>query len=164
MMLLLFLNLLIVAINGQHCDSPQVISTPYTTQDGTILKHVAYISNFFVKCKDGEPGHLYALLGEGLSPVASVGPNKYQISWTEDVKTAKTGNIAIKIYNETGYIALKKAVRAGETFAHVPVFTIININHTGVYGGPWISCELLAAVFSIVVAYIAIHFRTKLLN
>uniref|UniRef100_A0A6P7FCI1 Translocon-associated protein subunit delta n=1 Tax=Diabrotica virgifera virgifera TaxID=50390 RepID=A0A6P7FCI1_DIAVI len=100
-----------------------------------------------------------------LKKAVRAGGNKYQISWTEDVKTATTGNIAIKIYNEIdGYIALKKAVRAGETFVHVPVFTTININHTGVYGGPWISCELLAAVFSIVVAYIAIHFRTKLLN
>ncbi|CAH1111931.1 unnamed protein product [Psylliodes chrysocephalus] len=164
MIFIFLISLIFIVTSAQNCYNPQIVSTSYTTQDATILKAVAFISNFYVKCETGDPGHFYAWLGETITPVASVGEGKYQISWTEEVKTAKTGIINVKVYNDTGYLALRKAIRAGEGNLNVPVFTTLKINHSGVYGGPWISCELLAAVFSIAVAYIAIHFRTKLLN
>ncbi|CAH1118554.1 unnamed protein product [Phaedon cochleariae] len=151
-------------VNSQQCTDPQIISTTYTTQDATILKQVAFISNFQVKCKKGEAGNLYASFKDTISPVASVDSGKYQISWTEDIKTAKTGDTLVKVYDESGYIALRKAMRAGEDVSGVGVFARIVVHHRGTYGGPWISCELLAAAFSIAIAYVAVHFRTKLLN
>lgn len=150
--------------NAQQCQNAQVVSTSYTTQDATVLKHIAYISNFQVKCKRGDPGNLYVLLGDVITPVASVGAGKYQISWTEDVKTARTGDIVVPIFNESGYVAAKKMLRTGEDITTVPTFTKIVINHPGIYAGPWISCEFLAVGFSVAIAYIAIHFRSKLLN
>lgn len=161
----LFLLLLVFhVIITESCQHPHIVSTSYTTQDATILKHIAYIANFFVKCKKGEPGHLYAIFGDVIVPIASVGPGKYQVSWTEDVKTARTGDMTVNIYNETGYTAIRKALRASEDISNVPVFTKISINHPGVYVGPWISCEFLAVGFSVIIAYIAIHFRSKLLS
>ncbi|XP_023026998.2 translocon-associated protein subunit delta [Leptinotarsa decemlineata] len=155
---------LMFSVNGRECIDPKIISTSYYTRDATILKHVAYISNFHVKCRIGESGNLYALFGGEISPVASVGPGNYQISWTTDVKTALTNDVIINVYNESGYTAMRKAKRAGEDISFAPVFTRVTVNNRGLYVGPWISCELLAAVFSIVIAYIAIHFRTKLLS
>nr|CAI5838872.1 unnamed protein product [Callosobruchus analis] len=151
------------SIAGQ-CENPQIVSTSYTTQDATILKHVAYIANFHVECKKGDAGNLYALLDDSVTPIASVGKGKYQVSWTEDVKTAKTGEITINIYDETGYSSVRKAQRAGDNLSTVPVFAKIVINHPGVYAGPWFSCECLAVGFSVIVAYMAIHFRSKLLS
>ncbi|CAH1971465.1 unnamed protein product [Acanthoscelides obtectus] len=149
---------------AEHCQNPQIISTSYTTQDATILKHVAYIANFYVKCKKGEAGNLYAVLENNITPVASVGEGKYQVSWTEDIKTSKTGDITVNIYDEVGYSSVRKALRAGENLFTVPVFAKIVINHPGVYAGPWFSCEFLAVGFSVVIAYMAIHFRSKLLS
>lgn len=155
---------LILITYAQQCQNAQVTSTSYTTQDATVLKHIAYISNFQIKCKRGDPGNLYALLGDVITPVASVGVGKYQISWTEDVKIARTGDIVIPVFNESGYSAAKKALRAGEDTGNVPTFTKIVINHPGIYVGPWISCEFLAVGFSVAIAYVAIHFRSKLLS
>lgn len=154
----------VLSVTGHDCQSPQLISTSYTTQDATVLKHVAYISSFYVKCKRGESGNLYALSGDTISPVASVGPGKYQLSWTEDIKTAKTGDLTLNIYNENGYAGIRKALRAGEDISTVPIFSQIKINHPGIYVGPWFSCECLAVSLAVVMAYIAVHFRTKLLN
>ncbi|XP_056639986.1 translocon-associated protein subunit delta-like [Diorhabda sublineata] len=158
------INLFFTSVNADPCKNAQVISTSYTTKDATILKQVAFISSFYIKCDIGHSSYLYTVLGDVISPVASVGQGKYQISWTEDVKIAQTGDILVNVYNETGYSLLRKAIRNGETISNVPIFTRIKINHSGMYGGPWISGELVAAAFSITIAYIAIHFRMKLLS
>ncbi|KAJ8980384.1 hypothetical protein NQ317_009378 [Molorchus minor] len=118
-----------ISVNGHQCQNPQIISTSYTTQDATVLKHIAYIANFYVKCNRGEPGNLYFLFGDVILPVAKVGPGKYQISWTEDLKTARTGNIELILFNENGYTTARKALRAGEDISAVPNFAKITINH-----------------------------------
>lgn len=151
-------------ILADQCVDPQVSTNSYTTQDAFILREIAYVTSFNVKCKTGDPANLYALIGNAVSPVAQVASGTYEISWTEDVKSARTGNIPVSLYDENGYAALKKALRNNEDISSVPVFTEIFVNSPGVYSGPWLSCELLAVGFSIAVVYTAIHFRTKLLN
>lgn len=151
-------------LNADQCVNPQVSSKSYTTQEAFILREIAYVTNFNVKCKSGESSNLYALVGNTVTPVAQVTAGIYEISWTEDVKGAKSGNIPVKLYDESGYAALKKALRNNEDISIVPVFTEIIVNNPGIYSGPWLSCEFLAVGFSIAVAYAAIHFRTKLLS
>lgn len=151
-------------VTANQCVEPQVSSNSYTTQDAFILREIAYVSNFNVKCKSGEASNLYALIGTTITPVAQVAAGLYEISWTEDVKGARTGNIVLNIYDENGYAALKKALRNNEDVSSVPVFTQVSVNHPGIYSGPWLSCEFLAVGSSIAVAYAAIHFRAKLLN
>lgn len=155
---------LVPFIVANQCEGPEVSTNSYTTRDAFILREIAYVTNFNVKCKTGEAANLYALVGNAVVPVAQVSGGLYEISWTEDVKGARTGNIPVKLYDENGYAALKKALRNNEDTANVPVFTEILINSPGIYSGPWLSCELLAVGFSIAVVYTAIHFRTKLLN
>ncbi|CAH1373137.1 unnamed protein product [Tenebrio molitor] len=158
-----FLILFLINSAVSACENPEIRSNSYTTEDATILTHIAYISEFTVKCGSGTVSNLYALMGDTVQPIGVTGPNRYQISWTEDVKNARTGDITIKIYDDDHYTLLRKAQRAGEDLNSVPVFGSVTINHPGTYKGPWISCECLAVAFSLIVCYYAIHFRSKLL-
>ncbi|RZC40333.1 TRAP-delta domain containing protein [Asbolus verrucosus] len=107
---------LLFCIGGavSSCESPEIISSTYTTEDATVLTHIAYISEFTVKCGSGSVSNLYALMGGAVQPIGVIGPSKYQISWTEEVKSARTGDITIKIYDDDGFALLRKAQRAGE--------------------------------------------------
>lgn len=161
-----FIILFVVCLTSgvfTSCENPEIRSTSYTTQDATILTHIAYISEFTVKCESGSLSNLYALLGEAVQPVGMTGPNKFQISWTEEVKNARTGDVSIKIFDDDGYTLLRKAQRVGDDLNSVPQFGTITINHPGTYKGPWISCECVAVIFSLTVSYYAICFRSKLL-
>lgn len=155
---------LIITVLGEKCLNPDIKSKTYTTDDATILKHIAYINEFEVKCEAGGAGRLYALMGDSILPIASVGPHKYQLSWTEDVKTAKVGLITVDVYDEAGYMQVKRALRIGEDFKAVRPFARIEIRHHGVYQGPMISCEVVASVLSIVIAYYALSFKSKLVS
>lgn len=148
------------------CEDVEVFAKSYTTQDATVLSQIAYISEFEVKCNpvSASPGNLYALFKENIIPVANVAPNKYQISWTDDLKNAQIGEIIVKIFDEDGYAALKKAVRNGDNVHDVAYFTTVSITHPGAYKGPCISCEFLAALFSLSIAYYAVHLRVKFVS
>lgn len=158
-----FLLAFAVAAYGT-CVNPEITSTSYTTEDATILTHIAYISEFTVKCNSGLASNLYALMGETIQPVGVTGPSRYQISWTEDIKTARTGDITIKLYDEDGFAIWRKTQRTGGNLGEVTAFGSVIVNHPGTYKGPWISCECLAVAFSAVVCYYAIQFRAKLLS
>lgn len=151
-------------LKADQCLGPQVISNSYTTQEAFILREIAYVTNFQINCISGEATNLYALIGNAITPVAQVAAGMYEISWSEEVKFAKTGQLSVNLYDENGYAALKKALRNNEDILSIPVFAEVIINSPGIYSGPWLSCEFLAVGFSIAVAYSAIHFRTKLLN
>ncbi|KAL3270958.1 hypothetical protein HHI36_021461 [Cryptolaemus montrouzieri] len=167
LLILFILSSCIVKLTSSAaCKDVQVSTKSYTTEDATVLSQIAYISEFRVKCNpiSANPGNLYALFKENIIPVANVAPNKYQISWTEDLKTAQVGDINVNIFDEEGYSALKKASRSGESLQEVPHFFTITINHPGSYKGPCISCEFLAAIFSLLIAYYAIHLRMKFVS
>lgn len=151
---------------GSTCGDVEVSTKSYTTEDATVLSQIAYISEFEVKCNpaSSSPGNLYALFKEIIVPVANVAPNKYQISWTEDLKTAQVGEIIVKIFDENGYAALRKALRNGDNIHEVEYFTTLSISHPGAYKGPCISCEFLAALFSLSIAYYAVHLRMKFVS
>lgn len=164
MFLLLCICSCIFNVSADQCVGPKVSSNSYTTQDAFILREIAYVTNFQIECTTGKATNLYALIGNAVTPVAQVASGMYEISWSEDVKVAKTGQLSVKLYDENGYASLKKALRNSEDILSVPVFAEVLINSPGVYSGPWLSCEFLAVGFSIAVAYAAIHFRTKLLS
>lgn len=72
--------LCVAAFASAACKNPTVSSSSYSTTDGTIVSQVAYIAEFELKCQDGAAGPLFAEYAGRLSPVAVVGPNKYQVS------------------------------------------------------------------------------------
>lgn len=70
----------------------------------------------------------------------------------------------IRLFDEDGNIAVRKALRDGEDISKVqPIFTV-TINHPGAFSGPWLKSEFLAVVLSFVIAYVAISSRSKLVN
>ncbi|RZC35843.1 TRAP-delta domain containing protein [Asbolus verrucosus] len=145
----------------ESCTNPQITSTSFTTQDATIVTNIAYISDFTLKCGNGEASTLYAEINGNIVPVSIVGENQYQVSWTEDTKTARSGDKVVRIFDEDGYAALRKALRAGEGLASVQSLSDVVINHPGAYNGPWLQSELLATIISLIIAYFAISFKLK---
>lgn len=83
------------------------------------------------------------------------------MSWTEDFKTVRSGNKNVRIFDEEGYAALRKAIRAGEPLSSVGSLADVTVNYPGVYNGPVLKSELFATIISLVVAYFAISFRLK---
>ncbi|XP_019872776.1 translocon-associated protein subunit delta [Aethina tumida] len=152
------------AVLCDTCKNVQVTSKSFTTQDVTIVTNVAYISEFSVQCGSGALNALYAEIEGNVVPVSSVGPNKYQVSWTEDPKTAKRGDRVVRLFDEDGYTALRKAIRAGEDVSSVSELANVVINHPGAYSGPWLRGEVVATIISIVIAYFAIVSKSKVVS
>ncbi|XP_044257334.1 translocon-associated protein subunit delta-like [Tribolium madens] len=149
------------AVFGDSCTKPEITSTSFTTQDATIVTNIAYIADFTLKCSNGQVPPLYAEVNGNIVPVSVVGPNQYQISWTEDTKTARSGDKLVRVLDEDGFAAARKALRAGEDLSAVPSMADVVINYPGAYNGPWLKSELLATLVSLVVTYFAISFKLK---
>lgn len=70
----------------------------------------------------------------------------------------------VRLFDEDGNIAVRKALRDGEDVNAVqPLFTV-NINHPGAFTGPWLKSEFVAVVLSVLIAYLAITSRSKLVS
>ncbi|CAH1153438.1 unnamed protein product [Phaedon cochleariae] len=143
------------------CSNPQVTSKSFTTLDATIVSNVAYISEFTVKCGSGEVGNLYAELDGNVSPVSIVGPNTYQVSWTEESKSARKGDREVRLLNEDGFTAFRRASRANEDISAIPSLFSVVINHPGAFSGPWLQSEFIATILSLAVAYFALASRSR---
>lgn len=85
------------------------------------------------------------------------------MSWSEDIKKARSGDHNVKLYDEEGYGAVRKAHRAGEENNVKPLATIV-VRHPGTYSGPWFNSEILASGLIAVVAYFAFATRSKILS
>merc|ERR1712025_220027 len=81
----------------------------------------------------------------GLVPVIqSLEGDKYQVSWTTDVKKVSTGDHSVDLYDSEGFTALKRSRDRGEAATVSPLVTIV-VSYPGSYGGPWLNSEHLAA-------------------
>ena len=79
----LLLSLLAASAYATSCTSPKVSVTSFSTQDATILKQLAHIGEFTLKCGNGAKTNLFAEFPCGkVVPVAQVGEDKYQVSVT----------------------------------------------------------------------------------
>lgn len=100
---------------GLSCTNPQIESTSFTTQDATIVSHIAFISEFSLKCSNPEALNLplFAEVNGRLSPVVRLSADKFQVSlcllyknWivfkysikTQSNSLPKTISISINIY------------------------------------------------------------------
>lgn len=86
-----------------------------------------------------------------------------QISWTEDIKKARSGDYYIKLYDGDKYNAVRKAIRNGEDSDSVSPLAVVVLNNPGVYLGPWVNSEFLAAFLASFVSYSAFSAKYKLL-
>lgn len=85
------------------------------------------------------------------------------MSWTEDLKTASRGERVVRLFDDEGVSAFRKAQRSnGDTDSVAPLATV-SIPYSGAFNGPWVNSEILAAGLTIVVAYVAFASKSKLL-
>ena len=86
----------------------------------------------------------------------------YQVSWTKDVKAAKTGDHSVALYDAEGYSSVKRSRERGEAVTAAPLVTIV-VNYAGSYTGPLLNSEHIAACLAAAVFYLAFSSKSKLL-
>lgn len=156
---------------ASSCKVKDVQSTPYTTTDGYVITNVAYINTFTLACENSNSDRLalfaeIPFIGKTLPVIRSADGKRYQVSWAEDIARARSGEQLIKVYDEEGHSALRKAQRkADETKTSVeavePLFTL-SISHPGTYKGPLVPIEFLAVAMALFVYYVAYSAKSKL--
>ncbi|XP_063222480.1 translocon-associated protein subunit delta [Bacillus rossius redtenbacheri] len=152
------------AVSADTCVQPEVVASAYTTQDATILTSIAFVAEFSLTCRNNVKGViLYAEINGKTVPAARIGDSKYQVSWTEEVKKARSGDYSVNLYDEEGYAALRKAARNGEDPSAVKPLVTVMVNYPGAYQGPWVNSEFMAAILSLLVWYLAFSAKSKLL-
>ncbi|KAF7395317.1 hypothetical protein HZH68_009367 [Vespula germanica] len=159
------LSAVILTISAETCQKPEVVASAYVTEDATVLTNVAFTTQFVLKCSNGVKGiPLYAEVeGKALPAVRLSADNKYQVSWTEEIKNARSGDYSVKLYDEEKYAAIRKAYRNGEDPSTVKPLAVVVLNNPGIYLGPWINSEFLAAFLAALVSYAAFSAKFKLL-
>jgi translocon-associated protein subunit delta len=165
MFIVVGLLVLFDSVLADVCTEPVVTAAAYTTKDATVLTSIAFVAEFTLNCGNHVTGlPLYAEINGKTLPAARIGDdNRYQISWTDDVKKARSGDYSINLYDEEGYAALRKAIRSGEDPSSVKSLVTIVVTYPGAYQGPWVNSEFMAAILSVVVWYLAFSARSKLL-
>ncbi|XP_050027463.1 translocon-associated protein subunit delta isoform X1 [Dermacentor andersoni] len=149
---------------GKVCENPEVTPKVYTTTDGLVIANIAFIAEFHLRCRENVQNvPLYAdVKGKIVPVVKSTETNDYQVSWTEELSKAQSGDYLIRVYDEEGYGALRKAQRTGESTQGVtPLFTI-NVNHPGTYRGQWVQSEFVAVMAAALLWYFAYSAKAKL--
>jgi len=153
------------AVSGSSCPSPTITKTKsYTTTDASILTNVAYVGVFDIKCNGAVPAktdNFYAEVNGKIVNVArSIHDKGFQVSWTEEISKATRGDHYINVYDEDTLPQVRKA-KSGEY--PKPLGTVI-VNHPGAYSGPWLNSEMIAAITGLVVVYVAVTCKNKLLS
>ena len=82
------------------CENPKVLATSYTPTDAQALTHIPFIAEFSLTCKGAAPTGdvtIYAKVNDQMVQAAkSKDGSKYQVGWTTELKTAKTGDYEIR--------------------------------------------------------------------
>merc|ERR1712064_169412 len=88
--------------------------------------------------------------------------DKYQVSWTREIKLAKTGDHSVNLFDSEGYSAVKRSRERGEPVTTAPLATLV-VNYGGSYTGPLLNSEHIAACLAAAVFYLAFSSKSKLL-
>ncbi|XP_022082613.1 translocon-associated protein subunit delta-like isoform X2 [Acanthaster planci] len=152
-----------VFIVGDTCIGASTDHKVYTTTDGASSTETVFLIEFTLVCKNNAKNLFLnaEVVGKQL-PVSRFGDNQYQVSWTEDHKNAPPGNYDVRFYDEEGFSALRKAMRAGDDSAKVkPAFTI-NVAHKGVSHGPVVGTEVIASGLALLLWYSAYQAKSRI--
>ncbi|KAJ0169803.1 hypothetical protein K1T71_014409 [Dendrolimus kikuchii] len=156
--------ILVTGTVGESCQNPQVEASSFTSLDATVVTQIAYITEFTLKCDNAVPENyvLYAEVdGKPLS-AARIGESKYQVSWAEEPAKARSGVHEVRILDEEGWASLRRA-RRNDPAATIAPLLVIQLHHPGSYSGPWVNSEVLATAISVLVAYVALRNKSKIL-
>ncbi|XP_071960358.1 translocon-associated protein subunit delta-like [Antedon mediterranea] len=158
--LVIFSILLVIPflVSGQKCEGAKIKNKFYTTTDGITSTKTVFTVEFTLDCKNKVKNlFLNADINGNQMPVGRTGDNQYQVSWVEEHDAAKAGEYNVKIYDEEGFSAMRKAQRDGKTDSK-PLITI-PVVHKGVNTGVWVRTEVIVTAASLVVWYMA--YRSK---
>lgn len=153
---------------GSSCKVKDVQSSPYTTTDGLVISHVALITTFSLQCENKADAANLLLFAEVPAikktvPVTKSQDGKgYQVSWTEEVAKASSGDRTIRIFDEAGLAAVEKAQESGAGSDSVQPLVTLTVNHRGTYRGPLIPMELIAVAAVASVWYSAYSAKSEL--
>lgn len=87
----------------------------------------------------------------------------YEISWTEPVKKARSGEIRVRIFDEEGYGSFRKSQRSGDS-SNVKELQTVTFYHQGSYKGPSIQIEFFVTILFGVIFYFAKSSINKIQN
>ncbi|XP_065211873.1 translocon-associated protein subunit delta-like [Planococcus citri] len=166
-LIVLFVCASLPPLYASLCKNPEISSaSTYTTQDGMVVAEIAFISEFNLDCSNKANGlSLFGEVNGKILPIMKVDArNKYQVSWTEEIKKARSGDYIINVYDEEGYSNIRKAIRSGEDPKAITPLTSVTLNYSGTYLGPWVNSEFLAAILLISAWYVAFVHKSKLLS
>ncbi|XP_062871531.1 translocon-associated protein subunit delta-like [Trichomycterus rosablanca] len=161
---LIFLALFVCVCKGDGCLNPVITPSTYTTSDAVISSESVFIVELSLSCSNGvQSVALYADVNGRQFPVTrgqDVG--KYQVSWSLPHKQASSGTYVVKFFDEESYSALRKAQRNNEDVDTIKPLFSVNVDHRGAWSGPWVSTEVLAAAFGILIYYFAFNAKTTI--
>ncbi|XP_065067265.1 translocon-associated protein subunit delta-like [Rhopilema esculentum] len=157
---------LAASINGL-CQKAKISADTYSTKSATISSQTVYIAELSISCdSEFQEQNFFAEVNGLLVPVAkSEDSGKYQVSWSTEHKAAQKGDIPIKIYDEEGYSAYRKAQRSGEKVPSVQPLATVTINHTGARReGFIVQTEFLSACVTMLIFWLANTARGKIME
>ncbi|KAJ8301938.1 hypothetical protein KUTeg_020925 [Tegillarca granosa] len=165
-MIVIFCSLLIVPffVTADTCLGPEVKAETYTTTEAVSSRDTVFIVQFQLTCKNKLDNlNLYAeIKGKTIPVTKSVGSNVYQISYSDEPKKLPSGQYDFRLYDDEGYASLRKAQRSGESTDNIKPLYTVSVNHPGVWKGPALQSEFVAALVAILVWYSAYVAKTKL--
>ncbi|XP_061186532.1 translocon-associated protein subunit delta-like [Saccostrea echinata] len=149
---------------GDSCASPEIKAETYTTTEAIVSTETVFIVQFTLACQNKvRDMNLYADINGKTLPVTKTDrPDFYQVSISDDHKKLPAGKYEVRLYDEEGYSALRKAQRSGESVDSIKPVTTITINHPGVWKGPIVQSEFVAVFIAILVWYFAYSTKSQL--
>ena len=126
------------------------------------------VATFRLGCSAGtQVPKLHAEADNGQYLVVSASnsaPENMEVSFLEEVKQSKSRWIEIKIYDDETYQKLLQARQSGSSESYYKPMKTISHSHYGVYGGPMLKMETVAAL-GLVGAFLFAHtIRSKIVN
>ncbi|KRZ28517.1 Translocon-associated protein subunit delta [Trichinella pseudospiralis] len=160
-MQLIGLRIIFFVISADTCRNPTLVKhSGYSSTDSFFHAKTAIVIEFSVNCD--HPVKEYPLYWEyeGDVHLAAQLPTglHYQITFVNDHKKIARGQYDIRIFDEEGFAALRKAMRSkvDTNEAVKPIFTV------SYYHPPWIASQTIVLAASAIVLYYAYTWRTKL--
>lgn len=80
------------------------------------------------------------------------------------MKSASSGEINLRVYDEEGFFNVKKALRNNEDSSKIKSLTTFTINHQADYRGPYLQSEVVALVFFAAIFYVASSSKSAIQN
>lgn len=148
------------------CNIDSAGLTTYSTSDGLVIAKVAVTATFRLGCSPGtqEPQlHAETSDGQYLAVTAAHDRNEFkEVSFIEEAAKSKSRWIEINVFDDATYQKILDARQSGSSERAYQPMKTISISHYGVYGGPMIKMETIAAIALIGSFLFAQSVRNKL--